>query len=352
MTLLLTNDDVARVLDMRAALDALEPAYRDLAEGHAVLRRQSQTYLPGPLPASSYCLKTVEGGSEALEVMAIRMTSDVLRGREVSGTVRREKVAAAPGNRYLGLVLLFSLSTGELLAILPDGFIQRVRVGASSALAADRLARPGRARLGLVGAGHQAEAQVRALAAVRDLERVRVYSPTPDRRVDFARRMREELGVPVEAVGSSREAVEGADVVACATNSGDPVLESGWLEPGMHVGFIREFEADDATLQRADVLVVHTQQQDIDHYTPEGREDLAQLQRGRGYPWGGCPQLSDLVAGRIAGRSDPSQLTIFMNNFGIGIQFAALGALVWRSAAAQGLGRELPTEWFLEDLQP
>jgi len=94
--------------------------------------------LPGPLPNSSYCLRTVEGGSEALGVMAIRITSDVLRGREIDGRLRREKIAAAPGGRFLGLVLLFSLETGELLAIMPDGIIQRLRVGASSALAADR----------------------------------------------------------------------------------------------------------------------------------------------------------------------------------------------------------------------
>ncbi len=352
MTRLLTNDDVELVLDMRASLDALEPAYRELADGSAVLRRQSQTYLPGPLPASSYCLKTVEGGSEALGVMAIRMTSDVLRGRDVAGVPRREKVAAAPGGRFLGLILLFSLSTGELLAILPDGIIQRLRVGATSALAADRLARAGAKTLGLVGAGAQAEAQLRGLAHVRSLERVRVFSPTSDHCAAFASRMSRELDLPVEAVASAREALEGADIVATATNSGAPVLDGAWLQPGMHAGFIREFEVDDATLGRADRLVVHTQQGDIDHYTPRGREGLAQLQRGRGLSWDRYPELADVVAGRVPGRTSDGQLTMFMNNFGIGIQFAALGAAAWRAAEARGLGHEIPGDWFLESLQP
>src|SRR5919206_398891 len=151
MTLLLTNDDVEQVLDMPGALAALEPVYRDLPSGRAVNRPQSQTYLPGPLPGSSYCLKTVEGGGQSLGVMAIRLTSDVLRAETVDGVTRRVKVPAAPGGRFLGLVLLFSLENGSLLAILPDGIIQRLRVGASSALATRAMARadahaPGRHR--------------------------------------------------------------------------------------------------------------------------------------------------------------------------------------------------------------
>ncbi len=91
MTLLLTNDDVEQVLDMPAALAALEPIYRELPEGRAVNRPQSQTYLPGPLTGSSYCLKTVEGGAQTLGVMAIRLTSDVLRAENSDGVERRVK---------------------------------------------------------------------------------------------------------------------------------------------------------------------------------------------------------------------------------------------------------------------
>ncbi|HVA22962.1 MAG TPA: ornithine cyclodeaminase family protein [Chloroflexota bacterium] len=377
MTLLLTNEDVEQVLDMPASLKALEPVYRELATGGAVLRHQSQTYMPGPLPDSSYCLKTVEGGSDSLGVMALRVTSDVLRGRHVEGRFRREKVAAAPGGRFLGLVLLFSLETGELLAIMPDGIIQRLRVGASSALAARHLARTDARIVGLIGAGNQAEAQLRGLACVRNVAHVRVYSPTAGRRTDFATRMSRELGANaaaedaavegrpasagrpglalgcrVEAVDSPEDAVRGADIVLAATNSGEPVIGAGWLDPGMHVSFIREIEADNDTLGRADVLAVHTKQGEIQHYTPRGREALADLQRGRGYPWQRYPELADLIGGSSPGRTDPQQITMFMNNFGIGIQFAALGAGAWRECRAHGLGQDIPSDWFLESLQP
>ena len=226
MTLLLTNEDVEQVLDMAGSLAALEPVYCDLPAGRAVLRPQSQTYLPGPLDGSSYCLKTVEGGAQAVGVMALRLTSDVLRAEWASGVARRAKVPSAPGGRYLGLVLLFSLEHGGLLAILPAGVIQHLRVGASSALAARAMARADTHTVGIIGAGGQAAAQLLGLALVRDLADVRVYSPTEERRRAFAMAMRTRLGIAVEAVGSPRAAVEGADVVATATNSATPVLDA------------------------------------------------------------------------------------------------------------------------------
>src|SRR5438477_1271606 len=210
MTLLLNNEDVEQVLDMPGALAALEPVYRDLARGQAVNRPQSQTYLPGPISDSSYCLKTVEGGAQELGVMAIRLTSDVLRVETIEGVARRVKVPAAPGGRFLGLVLLFSLENGSLLSILPDGIIQRLRVGASSALATRAMARADAHTVGLIGAGAQATAQLLGLANVLELERVRVYSPTPARRRAFAADLAGRIGVPVEPVDDARPAVEGA----------------------------------------------------------------------------------------------------------------------------------------------
>ena len=352
MTLLLTNDDVEQVLDMPSALAALEPVYRDLPSGRAVNRPQSQTYLPGPLPGSSYCLKTVEGGAQSLGVMAIRLTSDVLRAETTNGVTRRVKVPAAPGGRFLGLVLLFSLENGSLLAILPDGIIQRLRVGASSALATRTMARADARRVGLIGAGAQAASQLLGLAAVRELERVRVYSPTPERRRAFATEMAARLGLPIEAVDDARAAADGAEILLTATNSATPVVDAAWLQPGMHVGFIREFEMDDAVLARADRVITHTRQADIDHHTPTGQETLAQTQRGRGIAWGEYPDLADVLAGNVPGRERPDELTLFMNNFGVGIQFAALGACAYEGARARGLGRELPDDWFLEAIQP
>lgn len=354
MTLLLTNDDVEQVLDMPGALAALEPVYRDLALGRAVNRPQSQTYLPGPLPDSSYCLKTVEGGAQALGMMALRLTSDVLRSETADGVTRRVKVPAAPGGRFLGLVLLFSLETGALLAILPDGILQRLRVGASSALATREMARGDAHTIALIGAGAQATAQLLGMSAVLDMERVnvRVYSPTTARRNAFASEMAARLAVPIQSTEDARAAVEGADIVLAATNSATPVIDADWLRPGMHVGFIREFEMSDEVLARADRVITHTKQGDIDHHTAIGQEALAQTQRGRGIAWADYADLAEVLVGSAVGRGSSAEVTVFMNNFGVGIQFAALGARAYQGACERGLGQNLPDDWFLESIQP
>src|SRR5438105_8966659 len=104
--------------------------------------------------------------------------------------MRREKVAAAPNNRYVGLVLLFSVENGEPLAILPDGVMQRMRVGAANGLGAKYLARKDARSVGILGTGWQAGAQLMAVCAVRDIETIRCFSPNQERGAAFARVMR------------------------------------------------------------------------------------------------------------------------------------------------------------------
>jgi ornithine cyclodeaminase/alanine dehydrogenase-like protein (mu-crystallin family) len=156
MTLLLSNDDVLRVLDPRACIDALEVAFADLATGDAVNRPRSHTYTP--LGGGHwYLFKSMDGSVPRLGVQAIRLSSDHTHEREQDGKRRRDKLALAPGGRYVGLVLLFDIRALEPLAILQDGELQRMRVGCTSALAAKHLSRETSRVVGLIGSGWQAE---------------------------------------------------------------------------------------------------------------------------------------------------------------------------------------------------
>src|SRR5438067_131873 len=168
MTLLLDNEDVRSVLDMRAAIDALDAAFRDYAQGRAINRPRSHTYtdLGG---GRHYLLKTMDGSLPRLGVHALRVTSDLTVERARNGR-RRDKVAAAPGGRYVGLVVLFDVQTLVPLALVHDGELQRMRVGATSALAARALARKDARVAAVIGAGWQAAAQVAGLREVRELD--------------------------------------------------------------------------------------------------------------------------------------------------------------------------------------
>src|SRR5436190_15864902 len=102
----------------------------------------------------------MDGSIPRLGVHALRVTSDLTHERNGGLGRRRDKIAAAPGGRYVGLVLLFDIETLVPLAIVHDGFLQRMRVGATSAVAARRLARAGARVAGVIGAGWQAGAQI------------------------------------------------------------------------------------------------------------------------------------------------------------------------------------------------
>ena len=349
MTLLLSNNDAEELLTMPDCIAALEKAYAELAQGMSVSAVNSDAITPTKTPDAIYQLKLMGGVIPGLGVGALRFNSDVIAYRNK----RQVKMALAPGARYTGLVILFSIDTGEPLAIIPDGVLQRMRVGAASAIGAKHLARADSRTVGLIGAGWQAGAQVMAITATHRIATVRCYSPTRDKRVAFCREMSERTGVTVLAVDSAEEAVRGADIVLCATNTSQQVFFDHWLEPGMHVGTIRGAELNAAVVKKANIVVIHDRSlrgvsavsKSItlpeDRIAIAGMPDIDRL-----------PSLAELVAGITPGRAHAGQTTCFLNLRGIGLQFAAVGDALYRKALAAGRGRELPTDWFTEDVVP
>jgi ornithine cyclodeaminase/alanine dehydrogenase-like protein (mu-crystallin family) len=356
MTLLLSNEDGHRLLTMPDCMKALEQSYAATHDGSAINGRRSDMVGPGADTDSAYVLKMMGAVLPQQKVGAIRINSDLFRWVARGERRQRVKVPAAPGERWVGLVLLFSSETGEPLAIFPDGVVQRARVGATSGLALDRLARKDAAILAMLGSGWQAEAQVLAASAARPLTGIRCYSPNADRCRAFAARTQSATGVAALACASPEEAVNGADIVLCATNSLGHVFEERWCEAGMHLGTIRDRELDPGAIARADCIIVH----DRDNLTgqhveiakgavfQEKAKELALDSRTAKLV--GAPSLDELIAGAAPGRRSDGDITCFLNYHGVGLQFAAIGALLYRKALAAGAGRDLPTDWFTEDV--
>lgn len=351
MTLLLDNEDVRAVLHMSDAIAALEAAFVDYSRGEAVNRPRSHTYTDLG-NGRHYMLKTMDGSLPRLGVHALRVTSDLTHETARNGRRRRDKVPAAPGGRYVGFILLFDIATLVPVALVHDGYLQRVRVGATSALAADRLARPDSRVAAMIGAGGQAGTQVEGLRAVRELDEIRVWSPTRERLDDFCARH------GAVAAGSAREAIEGADVVALATNAYEPVLDGDWLEPGQHVGSVQGHELDERTLERAALVCVRSREEATFHYAPgHAPQAAAERRRPGAIANARVVELGDVLAGASPGRRSDDEITLFTGggtgaSSGLGIQFAAVAQLVFESARAAGIGRELPTEWFTQEEKP
>jgi ornithine cyclodeaminase/alanine dehydrogenase-like protein (mu-crystallin family) len=294
----------------------------------------------------------VDGGVAKYGILALRLTSTVDQEQHVGNSVRLEKLPLANG-MFVGLIQLFSAETGELLAIMPDGFIQQVRVGVTSALGMKVMARRNSEIMGLIGSGGQAKAHYRFMTSVMPIKKVKVFSPNMEHRKAFVAEMEKETGVEGEVVDSAKQAAEGVDVICSATNSSRPVLKSDWLRPGMHYNSIREFETDMAVLDKCDVIAIHTRFGGIQHYQPPGiDDDMPGVRREKPRDWTKYPEICDLITGKSPGRTTDQQITFFLNNVGTGVQFAAMGYCAYKGAKAKGLGKEIPTDWFLQDIKP
>ncbi len=355
MTLILSNDEVAAALSMADCLAASEDAYGALGRGEAATGVRGEILSPSGRDDALHSLLTMAGVVPGLGIGAVRINSDILTWPKSAHGLRREKVPAAPGGRYVGLVLLFSTETGEPLAIYPDGIVQRMRVGAACGLAAKHLARSDARTLAILGSGWQAGGQAMAMAQVRDIDTIRCYSPSAQRREAFAGEWTDKLGIDVSAAASLAEAVAGADIVACATNSMEPVLGPDLLEPGMHVSSIKRLELPPKTVARADVVFTHVRGAESRITRTKGADLARDTERAKDrmtstIGQGDMPTLPDLLLDKAPGRTSSAEITMFLNYAGLGFQFAVTGAVIFDKAKALGLGRDIPTDWLTSEL--
>ena len=349
MTLLLSNDDVDQALSMPDCLEAMEIAYRDLGEMRGANGLRSEVLTPTTRDDALHSLLTMSGVVPRFGVGAVRINSDILTWPNSPGGLRRVKVPAAPNDRYVGLVLLFSTKTGEPLAIYPDGIVQRMRVGACCGLGAKYLARADASEVAILGTGWQAGGQAMAICAVRKVGRIRCFSPTRERRETFAREMSAKLGVEVVPVAAARDAVAGADAVMCATNSMAPIFSAEWLEPGMHVSSLKRLELDASVVAGADVTFIHMRDGGSKTIRSAGAElssDTEEKKAALSDKIGrdSLPELTDLLLKRKPGRRSDRDVTLFLNYTGVGYQFAATGHVIYTRARERGLGREIDTD--------
>jgi len=357
--LILSNEDIEKLLPVGACLDVLEEAYRDLGNGMAATVPRYDVFSPTN-PNEFYEYKTMSGVFPGRNIAALRLNSSIVKWYEKAGGVRKDKLPVAGGDRFVGLVMLFSTETGEPLAIFPDGYVQKLRVAGASAIAARSLARKDTKFMALLGAGWQASAHLVTLSMVRDLKKVKVYSPTPESRRSFVREWKGKVAAELEEAGSAEEAIKDADMVICTTNSISALFPGELLQPGMHVSCVKPCELDVTAYKRSDPLVIHWREakpfQIVIGVDPQSIPDVAEgwphpITRKDEAIWD-FPTISQLVNGQHPGRTRDDAISCFCNNVGLGLQFAAVGSEVLARAREAQVGREIPTDWFLESVHP
>jgi ornithine cyclodeaminase/alanine dehydrogenase-like protein (mu-crystallin family) len=367
MTLIINNEDVAALLTMEATIDALERSYLDLVSGEAVCRPRIDIRIPTSNPEKNYQFGSMEGGSTA-GYFAVRMKSDIIYETSHGGAITQEKYCTRPG-LYCGLIFLTSVETGEPLAFINDGVLQHMRVGADSGIGVKYMARRDANVVGMLGAGGMSRTHMQAFMAVRDIKKLKVYSPTKPNREAFGREMATKYNIEVEVCGQPEDIYCGADVVAACTDSAVPVLDGARLDPGAHIVNIGGGgRLDEESLKRVDVYlrfgdapapVNHPEFAIDDEFIgwearPRSRKfgDGRRRRRAHGIA---LPDkrvtLADIVSGKAAGRTSADQITWSERGNLQGAQFYALAGLVYELAKAAKRGYEIPTRLLLQDIR-
>jgi len=367
MTLIINNAEVEQLLTMEATIAALEQAYLDLAAREAVCRPRIDIRIPTSDPARNYQWGTMEGGSTG-GYFAIRMKSDVVYETRSNGIVTQEKYCTRPG-LFCGLILLTSIENGEPLAFINDGILQHMRVGGDGGIGVKYMANEDAEVVGMLGSGGMARTHMQAFTRVRTIKKLMVFSPTRENRERFGREMAAKYNIEVQVCDRPEAVYRGAHIIAALTDSAVPVLDGSLLEPGQHVVNIGGGgRPDDETLRRIDVYLrfgdtppaVGRPELAIDdeHIGWEARPDRPKHgdgrheRRKRGVL---IPEkrvsLADLVQGKAKGRTSPGQITYSERGNLQGAQFFAVAGKVYEAARKAGLGREIPTEWLLQDVR-
>jgi ornithine cyclodeaminase/alanine dehydrogenase-like protein (mu-crystallin family) len=349
--LLISDPEVRQVITVPDCIEAMDRAFAEEARGIAVNRPRSRYKVPPDLDKPGYMANIIAGAVPGSGVAALRYDSSIVQERVVAGVKRMD--FPSPSKRSWGFVLLFSLQTGEPLALIHDFSLSAIRVGATTGVAHRALAKKDAKVAGIFGAGNEARTNLTAISCVRSIEKVKVYSPTKEHRDRFAQEMTRSLNFEVQPVSDPESVVKGSDIVMCATNSSEPVFDGNWLEPGQFIttiantdGVHRRTEADSTTMIRSDFIVLNNKETAI---TNQQRELLDLIDQGK-IGWDRVCELGHVLIGRHPGRTSDWQIIYYKSNTGVGIQFAAAGALIYEACKKRGLGRELPTEWFGADL--
>src|ERR1700688_3539043 len=313
--LMLSEDDVRRLLTMEMALEAVEQVLRKqaLEEAQNIPRARSQT--------DHAMLHVLSGAAKTLGIMGYKVYSTTRKGATF----------------HVGL---YDGKTGALLALIQADYLGQMRTGAASGVATQYMARHDAQEVGLFGTGKQARTQLLAVCKVRNIRHVHVYSPNDEHRRQFVRDMRELCRCDIDPVPRPELAAQDKYIVITATSSREPVLSGNWLAEGTHLNvigsnFLGKAEVDAVAVRRCESIIVDSK----DQARLEAGDFVQALEEGSIH-WADVHELGQVIVGRYTGRAHAEDVTLF-KWLGIAIDDVAVAAMVFAIAQAEGIGRQV-----------
>jgi alanine dehydrogenase len=316
MKLYLTEQNVLDMLPMSKAIELVDTAFHQLADGTAINHPRRRVILP-------------------------------------TGSVLHYMAAGTPG--YFGIkvystnpksgahfeVLLYRSDDGMPLATIEANHLGQIRTGAASGVATKYLARENSTVAAIIGSGFQAQTQLEAIANVRNLREVRVWSRSAEKRAAFAERCAKKLNLNVRAMETAQQCVEGADIVTTATSSRQPVIESAWIAPGAHINGSGSNWSDrrelpgDLIFGRAAIVAVDS----VEGAKMESGDLLIPMHEAGHEVFPGV-ELAEIVAGKRRGRQNDEQVTVFKSN-GLAVEDIAVAGYLYEEALRRGAGKDM-----------
>ncbi len=322
-TLVLTEREIARLVDLRTTIRVTRQAYEAMARGETVM--PPKLYLPLP------------GGND-FRAMPAFLAHPPACGVKWVNVHPRNPAKGLP--TVMAVIVINDPATGVPLAVMDGLLITKLRTAASAAVAAKALARPDSRVVGLVGCGAQADAQIAALKAVLPIRRVQAWGYSCGRAQAFCRTMRRRLpSLTWVAASSVESSVRDADIVVTITPSRCPLVRRAWVAPGTHINAVGadapgKQELDPTILRDALVVVDHREQ------AIHAGELNVPVRRGQYDPRKIHATLGEILIGRKPGRRSARQLTVF-DSTGLAIHDVALGAAIVRSAHRRPVGHRV-----------
>ncbi|MDX2042239.1 MAG: ornithine cyclodeaminase family protein [Acidobacteriota bacterium] len=322
---LLIRSDVQRALSMREAVEIIKLAFAELSTGQA----------DSPLRTA---IAQPNHDGVTLFMPAYLSQCDALAVK-IASIHNRNPERGLP--RIHALVVAIDPATGQPLAVMEGGYLTALRTGAATGAATDLLARADAETAAIIGAGRQARTQLLAVAAVRTIKRVWIYSRLRQSAEAMIAELQPQLAtIELLVADTSTQAVRDADVICAATNSRTPVFNGEDLKPGAHVNGTGSYthemqEVDFATLRRASKIVVDERKAAL----AEAGDLIVAFNRGELRLEDIYAELGEIAAGLKPGRQRDDEITYF-KSVGNAVQDAAVAQAIYQEALKENLGVE------------
>ncbi|MEZ0290378.1 MAG: ornithine cyclodeaminase family protein [Sulfolobales archaeon] len=316
--LLISEEEVIKLLDFKEAIEAIERALLFQSRNEAQNIPRSRIFIRDKV------FHVMASSIEALDIVGL-------------------KSYLSTPSRTVFVVLLFSLSRNELLAVIEADILGRIRTGVASAIATKYLAREDSSIVGIVGSGKQAYTQALAISSLRNYDKILVVSQDPSNAERIVERLRSR-GLKAFRAESIESLAKSSDIISTATNSRTPFLRSEWVRDGVHVNLVgsnhpSRVEAYPELFLRAKLVVTDS----IEQAKRESGDLLSAIEKGY-IKWENIHELWEVVSRRVS-RSDYRDVTIFKSH-GIALWDVAVAKLVYDKARERGLGREIDFKGF------